>query len=155
MTKERIHVYLSREMIQTVQTLMQRPGEFSAQVEDLLQRGLSLKKGEVIEQQSLPIIREIVQGELLKAHAQLRSDLREDRKMEKQDVSRELKENERRLGDRLAALIIRALREGLISRRMLYALLAKEDPDFAVAAFEDAKTKAGRDIGAKVSDPVA
>ena len=155
MAKERIHVYLSKETIHAVRAISPEPGEFSRVIEELLQLGLSLKNGEVIEQHSLPIIREIVQTELLKAHAQLRSDLRDDHKTEKQEISRGIKESEHRLGDRLAALIVRAIREGGISRRMLFTVLSKEDPELAMAAYEDAKAKVGKELVSRFTEAEA
>lgn len=106
--------------------------------------GLSIKKGEIIEQQSLPVIRDIVQSEVRKALAQLRTDLREDMRLE---FTNEMKALARASDNRLAALLVRAIRDSNVARRLIYANLARSHgPDFANRAYEDAKQKAGKDL---------
>jgi len=112
--------------------------------DELLALGIATKRGEVIEQQSLPVIRDIVQTELRKTLAQQRSDLREDMGLE---FTNKLKALQRASDNRLAALMVRALRDSNIARRLIYAMLARtHGPDFALRAYEDAKEKAGKEI---------
>ena len=147
MKKERIHLYLTQETLRALQEMARQPGEISAAAEELLQAGLSLKKGEMVEQQSLPVIRDIVQNELRKTVAQLRNDLREDMRL---DLLAEIKTLGRRSDDRLAALIVKAIRDAGIGRRMIYALLAKTaGPNFTQEVFQDAVEKVGKDLASR------
>jgi|SRR6266699_4127068 len=113
-------------------------------VVDLIRQEMARQQGAVVEQQSLPVIREIVQTELRKALAQQRSDLREDMNLE---FTNELKALTRASDNRLAALMVRGLRDSNVARRLTYAMLARtHGPDFANRAYEDAREKAGRDL---------
>lgn len=156
MAKERIHLYLPSDLIQALQTLAPQNGGTSALAEELLRAGLSLKKGEIIEQQSLPVIRDIMENTLSKALAQLHLDLknqiRTELRQEEASIIAEMKARERRSDDRLAGLIIRAIREGGISRRMLFTYLAKEDSQFAMEVYEDALAKVGKDIATRLNE---
>ena len=156
MAKERIHLYLPSELIQALQLLAPQEGGISSLAEDLLQAGLSLKRGETIEQQSLPVIREIIETALRNTQAQLHTNLREEMHRQNQegkaDIIAEMKARERRSDDRLASLIIRAIREGGISRRMLFTYLAKDDSQFAMEVYEDAKAKVGKDIATRFNE---
>ncbi len=119
----------------------------NAITDELLALGIAMKRGEVIEQQSLPVIREIVQTELRKQLAQQRMDVREDMSLE---FTNEIKTIQRVSDNRLAALIVRTLRDANIARRLMFALLAKtHGPDFANKAYLDASEKAGRDIASR------
>ena len=111
--------------------------------DELLTRAIALRRGQTIEEQSLPIIREIVQTELRKASAQQRQDLRADMQLEFSSVSRAS-------DNRLAALIIRTLRDTSIVRRLTYSLLSRSfGPDFAAKAYNDAKEKAGKELASR------
>ena len=110
---------------------------------DLLRQEQAREQGAVIEQQSLPVIREIVQTELRKTAAQLRSDLRDD-------VSLDMKAFHTKSDNRLAALIIRATRDAALARRLIYTVLAKaEGPDFAQRAYETATERVGKELAAR------
>src|SRR5262249_18987754 len=76
MAKQRMHLYLPPDLIQALQALAPSNRGISALAEELLRAGLSLKQGEIIEQQSLPVIRDIMENTLTKALAQLHFDLR-------------------------------------------------------------------------------
>ncbi|WP_376797475.1 hypothetical protein [Thermogemmatispora sp.] len=69
-----------------------------------------------------------------------------------QDFLTEMKLRQERGYDRLAALVIRAIREGGLARRLAYATLAKDDPDFALDAYNDAKAKVGKDLASRFSE---
>lgn len=115
--------------------------------DDLIAKGLAIKRGEIIEQQSLPIIRNIVQTELRKANAQLRTDLQEDMQLE---LTNEIKSLFRASDNRIAAFLVKIFRHANIAQRLAYATLAKtSNPDFAMRAFEDASAKAVRDLKAR------
>lgn len=156
MSKQRIHLYLSEELIEALHLLAPQNGGISTLAEELLQAGLSLKRGETIEQQSLPVIRDILDLALTRTEVQLRIDLREEIQRQNQesktDIIAEMKARERRSDDRLASLIIRAIREGGISRRMLFTYLAKEDAQFAMEVYEDARAKVGKEIATRFNE---
>jgi hypothetical protein len=150
---------VAEELIRAGLSLPDRPPQTGRGVEvaeELIRAGLSLKSGEVIAQRSLPVIHEIIENALLKAQAQLRTDLREEMQSQNQeskaDIIAEMKARERRSDDRLASLIIRAIREGGISRRMLFTYLAKDDAQFAMEVYDDAKAKVGRDIATRFNE---
>lgn len=124
----------------------------NAFIEELVQHEAARRKGELIETKTLPVVREIIQQELLRAMAQLQTDLREEIQHEEAGIIAEMKARERRSDDRLASLIIRAIREGGISRRMLFTYLAKDDAKFAMEVYEDAKAKVGKDIATRLNE---
>jgi|SRR6266567_9493555 len=140
MKKERLNLYYSPDIANALREFAGEEQRLSETAEEIIRLGLSLKRGETVAEQSLPVISRIVRQEL----QAFRSDIAED-----------LKKSERRLGDRLAGLIVRAVKEILIARRMLYSLLGKSyGKTLADEAYEDAATKAGRDIVSKVSEEI-
>jgi hypothetical protein len=143
--RKRLDVQVEAERYDYIKEASERTGiPMNVIADELLALGIATKRGEVIEQQSLPVIREIVQTELRKALAQQRTDLREDMSLE---FTNELKPLQRASDNRLAALIVRALRDSNVARRLIYAMLARtHGPDFALRAYEDAKEKAGKEI---------
>jgi hypothetical protein len=145
MQKDRLNIYVNPDISSAVRELAGHEEQRISKVgEELIALGLSIKKGEIIEQQSLPVIQEIVQSEVRKALAQLRTDLREDMQME---FTNQIKALIRASDNRLAALIVRTIRDSNVARRLIYAMLARSHgPDFANRAYEDAKEKAGRDL---------
>ena len=105
--------------------------------------------GRVIEQHSLPVISEIIETKLRKATAQLRTDLREDMQLE---IIEQIKTITRNSDNRLASLIVRAVRDTGIIRRLLYALVAKtHGAAFATEAYESAREKAGQELASRVT----
>jgi hypothetical protein len=110
---------------------------------DIIRQEQAREQGAVIEQHSLPVIREIVQTELRKTAAQLRSDLRDD-------VGLDMKTVQTKSDNRLAALIIRATRDAAIARRLIYTVLAKaHGPEFAHKAYETATERVGKELAAR------
>jgi hypothetical protein len=150
MQRKRLDVQIGVERYDYIKDESDRTGiPMNMIADDLLSIGMAVKRGEVIEQQSLPVIREIVQTELRKANAQLRTDMREDMQLE---FTGEIKTLLRAHTDRLAALIVRTFRHANITQRLTYALLSKaHGPEFARRAFEDASEKAGRDLAARTA----
>jgi len=146
--RKRLDVHIEAERYDYIKEASERIGlPMNVIADELLALGIATKRGEVIEQQSLPVIRDIVQTELRKALAQQRSDLREDMSLE---FTNEWKALQRASDNRLAALIVRGLRDSNVARRLIYAMLARSHgPDFANRAYEDAKEKAGKEIARK------
>ncbi len=110
---------------------------------DLLRQEQAREQGAVIEQESFPVLREIVQTELRKTAAQLRSDLRDD-------VSLDMKAFHTKSDNRLATLIVRATRDAALARRLIYTVLAKaHGPEFAQRAYETATERVGKELAAR------
>ena len=129
----------------------------NAFMEELVQQEVARRKGELIEGRLLPLLREMIQQEFHRVIAQLHTDLQEDLSRMTQwhadHIVGEAKYRERQNTDRLAALTIRAIREGGISRRMLFTYLAKEDHQFAMEVYEDAIAKVGKDLAKRLDEP--
>jgi hypothetical protein len=132
-------------------------------IEELVQHEAARRRGETIDTALLPVLREVIQQEFFRAISQLHLDLREELRdyqehlrdelrREEAAIIAEMKARERRSDDRLASLIIRAIREGGISRRMLFTYLAKDDSQFAMEVYEDAKAKVGKDIANRFNE---
>ena len=119
------------------------------QIEDYIRQDMAVHHGEIVEQQSLPVISEIIETKLRKATAQLRTDLREDMQIE---IIEQIKTITRNSDNRLASLIVRAVRDAGIIRRLLYALVAKtHGADFATEAYESAREKAGQELASRIT----
>jgi hypothetical protein len=148
MTDKRLNAWISEDC---KDYLMERAGRekrgMNKVITDMIRQERAREQGAIIEQHSLPIIRDIVQTELKKQLAQLRLDLREDMQLE---FTNEIKALLRAHTDRLAALIVRTFRHANITQRLTYAMLSKSHGiEFARHAFEDASEKAGRDLAAR------
>jgi hypothetical protein len=97
--------------------------------DELLAIGIAAKREETIEQQSIPVIREAIQTELRKALAVQREQIREDMSLE---FTNEFKAVTCASDNRLAALLVRAIRDSSISKRSIYTVLSKlVSPSFA------------------------
>jgi hypothetical protein len=145
MIRKRLDVQIDAERFDYIKNESDSTGKAMNVISDeLLSIGIAVKRGEIIEQQSLPVIREIIDTALRRHLAAQRTDLREDMALE---FTNEMKAISRNSDNRLAALIVRTLRDANIARRLMYTLLAKAyGAEFAMKAYEDASEKAGRDI---------
>jgi hypothetical protein len=115
--------------------------------EAILHQDMARSSGEIVEQQALPIIREIVTTEVRKGIAQLLNDLRDELHL---DLMEEIKTVARHSDDRLAKLVARAIRDAGIGRRLVMAHLSKAyGPDFARSAYESAKEDVGKELASK------
>ncbi|MBA2395802.1 MAG: hypothetical protein H0V70_24000 [Ktedonobacteraceae bacterium] len=119
-----------------------KPG-MNVLIADLIRQERAREQGEVIEQQSLPVLQEMMRQEIRQALAEHRRDVRDDRALEQEEQRDYLRKG----FDRLAALTVHAIRNAGIGRRLAYAILAKAyGPSFAQSAFEDAKLKTQREL---------
>jgi hypothetical protein len=145
MVRKRLDVQIEAERFEYIKNESESTGKAMNVISDeLIAIGIAVKRGEIIEQQSLPVIREIIDTSLRKHLAVQRNELREDMSLE---FTNEIKAISKNSDNRLAALIVRTLRDANIARRLMYTLLAKaHGVDFALKAYEDASEKAGRDI---------
>lgn len=143
--KKRLDVAISSDLRDFIAEEADRTGKpMNIVTDELLGHAIAHRRGEMIEQQSLPVIREIVQSELRKSMAQLLTDLREALLVE---LLNGIKEITRKSDSRIVSLIVRLMRDAGIARRMIYALTTKlVSTSFASQAFEDANEKAGKDI---------
>ncbi len=118
-------------------------------VEGILQQDVARARGEEIQQQALPVLRDLIQAEVRKGFAQLRNDLREDLEIE---ILEEMRHLTRTSENRLARLMVRVARDTGVLRRFLYALVARlTDLEFAQEAYEDAKAKTAQELSARSS----
>src|SRR5579884_4043849 len=92
---------------------------------ELLTLGIAVKQGEVIEQQSLPILRDAIDTSIRKHISRQSESIREDIRLEIANELNELKEITRASNHKLAALVVKTLRDANLARRLLYQLLAK------------------------------
>lgn len=143
-----LNVWISAEAKQFLDERFEREGRhLYEQVEDYIRKDMAARRGEIVEQQSLPVISEIMDTTLRKYMAQLRADLREDMQLDILEAMRTMMRNS---DNRLASLIVRTVRDAGIIRRLLYALVAKTfGPEFARDAYENAQAKAGQELAAR------
>jgi hypothetical protein len=129
----------------------------NAFMEELVQHEVARRRGELLDTQTLPVMREMIQQEFLRViadlHLNLREEIRHQGYANKVEIIAEMKARERRSDDRLAGLIIRAIREGGISRRMLFSYLAQTNYQEALEIYEDALAKVGKDLTKRLDDP--
>jgi hypothetical protein len=139
--RKRLDVMISTELYDYIKEQSEKTGTpMNALTDELLAQAIATKRGEVIEQQSLPVIREIVQSELRKALAQHRTDFLEA-------LMLEIKNALAATANRLAALLVMTARDSIIARRLLYTLLSRAyGADFAMQAYEDSRVKAGKEM---------
>src|SRR6266571_2283441 len=104
--REQLNVWISVEAKQFLDERYKQEGlYFNEQIEDYIRKEMALHRGEVVEEQALPVISEVVDAKLRKALAQLRADLREDMQIE---ILEAMKTMMRNSDNRLASLIVRA-----------------------------------------------
>jgi hypothetical protein len=146
--KVQLNIWISKEAKEYLDERYEREGVHRyEQIESYIRRDMAAHRGEIVEQQSLPVISEIVDTTLRKYTAQLRADLRDDMRL---DILEPMKTVSRNSDDRLASLIVRAVRDAGIIRRLLYALMAKtQGPEFAREAYEKAKARSGQELAAR------
>lgn len=137
MTKKQVGLRIEAQLKDGLAERAERTGKPETSIlEEYITAGLARDNGELIEQSSLPAIRQAVREEVARAMQDLY-----------QQLSTDLQKSARRSDDRLAALIVKSARYAGIAQRMIYGLIAKTvTPDFAARAYEDAKEKTGKDI---------
>jgi hypothetical protein len=146
--KKRLDVSIEEDRYNFIKGESERTGIAMNMIADeLLAIGIAAKRGETIEQQSIPVIREAIQTELRKALAIQREHIREDMSLE---FTNEFKATTRASDNRLAALLVRAIRDASIAKRLIYAVLSKlVSPSFAQETYEVAQERAGKELARK------
>lgn len=147
---KQLNVWIDGDLKDALSERAEREGKkLKELVEHILRQDVARERGEIIEQQSLPVISDIIDSRLRKATAQLRADLLEDMHLE---ILEAIKTMIRNSDNRLASLIVRAVRDAGIIRRLLYALVAKtHGADFATEAYESAREKAGQELASRIT----
>jgi hypothetical protein len=137
MVKKQIGLRVAPHLKDGLQDQAARSGKAeTALLEEYIAAGLARDNGELIEQNSLPAVRQAVREEVAKAIEELREQL-----------SADLQKSARRSDDRLAALIVKAARSAGIAQRMLYSYIGKAvNTEFATKMYEAAKEATGKDI---------
>jgi hypothetical protein len=135
MQKGRLDVRVSTELRHQLEAKVQQSEiSLTKLAERYLVEGLARDNGELIEQSSLPAIREAVRSEFNACMDQLYERL-----------SRDLQQSARRSDDRLAALIVKAARSAGIAQRMMFSLASKlVNYEFAMKIWESAKEQTGK-----------
>jgi hypothetical protein len=135
MQKERLDVRIRPELRHQLEAkVQQNETSLTKLAERYLVEGLARDNGELIEQSSLPAIREAVRSEFNACMDQLYERL-----------SRDLQQSARKSDDRLAALIVKAARSAGIAQRMMFSLASKlVNYEFAMKIWESAKEQTGK-----------
>jgi uncharacterized protein YehS (DUF1456 family) len=116
----------------------------AAIVEELIQHSTSHEQAELVERQSLPLIREVVVTEIRKALAQHRLDLGEDMQMV---ILEAVKLCIHQSVEQLTRLIGRAVHVGVINRRLTHTLMSHAyGEEIAAQADEDAAGNTGKQM---------
>src|SRR5690348_15283174 len=133
MPEQQLNVWIPEEYKNAlVQRAKREDRSVKAIIVELIEQDLARQRGEVIEQQSLPLLREMIVTEVRKAVAQLRQDLLDD-------IRREVIGTMQNSHTRLSKLVTRTVRDSGVIRRLLYALVAKfAGIAFAGKAYQDA-----------------
>ena len=135
MPKERFDIRISAELRHQLEAkVRQNETSLTKLAERYLVEGLACDNGELIEQSSLPAVRETVRSEFNACMDQLYERLSSD-----------LQQSARKSDDRLAALIVKAARSAGIAQRMLFSLASKlVSYEFAMKIWESAKGQTGK-----------
>ena len=151
MGRERLDVFISEDIRDYIVTTAQQEGKHLYLVtEELLRVGIMQKEGKVVEHEFLPVVREVVQGEMLKAMSTMRMAVRDDMQAL---IIPEMKEHTSRGVEKLGLSQVRILRDVGIIRRLAYSLLAKAiGVDGAQKLYLDAKEKASQELTKPVTE---
>ncbi|HEU5375444.1 MAG TPA: hypothetical protein VFV38_08400 [Ktedonobacteraceae bacterium] len=140
MRKKRLDVWIHPALRDYITEASQTTGKPMNMITDeLLTHAIAARRGEIIESQALPLIRQIVQSEVGKALA-----------LAQEQLLSEIKALDRRSSDRLAALITQTFRSAALARRLAFTLLAKAyGQGYAQQVYDDAKERTGKELAAR------
>jgi len=112
-------------------------------ITELIRDDIARRNGQLIERNILIVLQEIMVAEIRHAHIQLRLDLRGD--WQREVVS--FFERIQRSVDRLLRFLEMTVRSSSMTRRLIYASLAKAyGSSFARAVYDDAKEKVQEEL---------
>ncbi len=137
MGKKRLDVWIAPELRDYISEEAKATGKPQNMVtNELLGHAIAARRGEILETQALPLIRQIVQHEVNLALAQWQASL-----------LAEIKAQDQRQADRLAALIVQAARSAGIARRLAFTILARASSQaYAQQAYDDARERVGQEL---------
>jgi hypothetical protein len=143
--RKKLDVFISEDIREYISETAHKEGKYLYNVtEDFLRETIARRQGTVMEQQSLPVIREIVQQELLQAMTQQRLAWKEDMQ---HLIVEQVKTTARKGDDRIVSFLVRLLRDSGIIRRLVYALLLHFIGEKnALDVYHTAQERAGRDL---------
>ena len=140
MQKKRLDVWIPSDIRDYITQEAQATGKpLNMITSELLTHAIAARRGEILESQALPLIRHIVQSEVTQALMRAQEPL-----------LAEMKAQDRRSADRLAALIVQAARSAIITRRLAFTLLAKAyGQAYAQQVYDDARERAGQELAGR------
>lgn len=135
--KQRLEIRIDEDTRAALEIEARRADKsLNAIVEKYIQDGLARSQGKLIEVESLPLMREAVREETGKVMAQLYEKLRAD-----------LAAQNKRADDRLASLMMKAVRFSGLGQRMLYHFMVRQlGQARADQIYGQAKEQTGKDL---------
>jgi hypothetical protein len=134
MPKECFNIRISPDLRRQLDAQAAHKGGITALAERYFVEGLARDSGELVEESSLPAIREAVRSEFNACMDQLYERL-----------SRDLQQAARKSDERLAAISVKGARSAGIAQRMMFSLASKlVNYEFAMKIWESAKEQAGK-----------
>lgn len=137
MQKKRLDVWIQSNLRDYIAEEAQTTGKPQNMItNELLAHAIAARRGEIMESQALPLIRQIIQNEVNQALVRWQVSL-----------VAEIKAEDRRGTDRLATLIVQAVRSASIARRLAFTLLSKAYGQlYAQQVYDDARERAGQEL---------
>ncbi len=147
--KATIHVSIDENLKHILDQKSKREGRtLTAIVEEWIQQDAAHEQGEVLERQSLPLVRETIREEVRRSNAELYNKLHDAMIREIRDA---LKEYMVQGNTRLAKLITRTVRDSGIIRRLVYAFLSKTHGKvFATKGYEHAEQQTLKELSERI-----
>jgi len=150
MAKQQLNVSIDEDLKHGLDQKSKREGRtITAIVEDWIKQDTAHEQGEVLERQSLPLIRETIREEVHRANAELYTKVLDAMIREIRDS---LKENMLQGNTRLAKLITRTVRDSGIIRRLIYTFLSKTyGKVFATKGYERAEQHTMQELSERIA----
>ena len=144
MSDKQLNVWIPEELRSYIaRRAEQEKRGMNAVITDLIREDMARREGEMVQGNALTVVREMFVEELRIAHTQLRRDLRADREYETESLMEWLKKQV----DRLAGLLVMAVRNGGMTRRLTYTHLSKAyGATFAQKTYEHARQKVNEEL---------
>ncbi len=149
MAKQQLNVSIDKDLKHALDQKSEREGRtITAIVEDWIKQDTAREQGEVLERQSLPLLRETIREEVRRSNAELYTKVHDALIREIKDP---LRENMVQGNTRLAKLITRTVRDSGIIRRLVYAFLSKTHGKvFATKGYEHAEQQTMKELSERI-----
>lgn len=149
MAKQQLNVSIDEDLKHALDQKSKREGRtITALVEEWIKQDTAREQGEVLERQSLPLVRETIREEVRKSNAELYNKIHDAMIREIRDS---LKENMTQGNTRLAKLITRTVRDSGIIRRLVYSFLSKTHGKvFATKGYEHAELQTMKELSERI-----